>query len=68
MYFIIQTGEYFCIKCYFRAILEIDVTKNRIFWGISLVKLKCEIHSPGNVLLIIDYCINSLSLYQFRDV
>ena len=25
----------FSIKCYFRANLKIDVTKNRIFWGIS---------------------------------
>ena len=40
------------IKCYFRANLKIDVTKNRIFWGISWVKLKSEIHSPGNFLLM----------------
>ena len=42
----------FSIKCYFRKNLEIDVTENRIFWGISYVKLKPEIHSPGNFLLI----------------
>ena len=30
-----------------------DVTNNRIFWGISLVKLKSEIHSPGNFLLVL---------------
>ena len=36
------------IKCYFRDNLKIDVTKNRIFRGISWVKLKSEIHSPGN--------------------
>ena len=41
----------FSIKCYFRANLKINVTKNRIFRGISLVKLKSEIHSPGNFLL-----------------
>ena len=42
----------FSIKCYFRANLKIDVTKNRILWGISQVKLKSEIHSPGNFLLL----------------
>ena len=42
----------FSIKCYFRANLKIDVAKNRIFWCISWVKLKSEIHSPGNFLLI----------------
>ena len=52
MHFTIQIDEYFSIKWYFRANLNIDVTKNRIFWGISLVKSKSEIHSPGNFLLI----------------
>ena len=46
-----QLMNIFSIKCYFRANLKIDVTKNIIFWGISLVKLKSEIHSPGNFLL-----------------
>ena len=41
----------FSIKCYFRASLKIDATKNGIFWGISWIKLKSEIHSPGNFLL-----------------
>ena len=41
----------FSIKCYFRDNLKIDVTKNRIFLGISWVKLKSEIHSPGNFFL-----------------
>ena len=31
------------------ANLEIGVTKNGIFWGISQVKLKSEIHSPGKI-------------------
>ena len=31
--------------------LKIDATKNIIFWGISQVKSKSEIHSPGNFLL-----------------
>ena len=39
------------IKSYFRTNLKIDVTKNRIFWGISQLKLKSEIHSPDNFLL-----------------
>ena len=42
----------FSIKCYFRANLKIDVTKNRIFRCILWVKLKSEIHSPGNFLLV----------------
>ena len=42
----------FSIKYYFRANLKIDVTKSRIFRGISKVKLKSEIHSPGNFLLV----------------
>ena len=42
----------FSRKCYFRTNLQIDVTKNRIFWGISLVNSKSEIHSPGNFLLV----------------
>ena len=42
----------FSIKCYFRANLKIDVTKNRIFRGISWVKLKSVTHSPGNFLLV----------------
>ena len=41
----------FSIKCYSRTNLKIDITKNRIFWGISSVKLKPEINSPGNFLL-----------------
>ena len=41
----------FSIKCYLRVIFKIDFTKNRIFWGISLVKSKPEIHFPGNFLL-----------------
>ena len=42
----------FSIKCYFRANLRTVVTKNRIFWSITQVKLKSEIHSPGNFLLL----------------
>ena len=43
----------FSRKCYFRANLRIDVTKNIIFWGISQVKSQCEIHFRGNFLLIV---------------
>ena len=42
----------FSIKCYIRANLKINVTKNRTLWGISLVKSKSEINSPGIFLLI----------------
>ena len=48
MHFAIQIDEYFYIKCYFRVNLKTYVTKNIIFWGISLVESKPEIHSPGN--------------------
>ena len=41
----------FSIKCCFRANLKIDVAKNRIFQGISQVKSKSEIQSPGNFFL-----------------
>ena len=41
----------FSIKCYFKANLKIDEAKNRIFWGISQVKSKSDIHSPGNFLM-----------------
>ena len=41
----------FSIKCYFRANLKIDATKNRLFWSISPVKSKPEIHSNGTFLL-----------------
>ena len=43
----------FIIKCYFRANLKIDVTKNRIFWGISLIKLRSDIDSSGNLVLLL---------------
>ena len=69
----------FNIKCYFRANLKIDVTKNRIFWSISQVKLKSEIHSPGNFLLpeyiflgtvhtLLFYPITVLSLFQLIEM
>ena len=41
----------FSIKCYFWANLNIDVTKNRIFQGISQIKSKSEIHFPSNFFL-----------------
>ena len=41
----------FSIKCYIIN-LKIDVTKNRTFSEISLVKSKSEIHSPGSFLLM----------------
>ena len=44
----------FRIKSHFKANLKIDVTKNRVFWSISQVKPKSEIHSPGNFLLFSD--------------
>ena len=37
----------FSIKCYLRANLKIDVTKNGVFWGTSRVKSKSEIHFPA---------------------
>ena len=43
----------FSEKCYLRANLKIDVTKNRIFCGISQIKLKSEIHSLSNFLLVL---------------
>ena len=57
----------FSVKCYFRANLKIDdVTKNRSFWGISQVKSKSEIHSPGNFLLPRGYlCLCVWSDYSF---
>ena len=42
----------FSIKCYIIN-LKIDVTKNRTFSEISLVKSKSEIHSPGSFLLMV---------------
>ena len=45
----------FIIKCYIRANLKIDVTENKIFWCISLAKLKSEIHSPGYILLTMGF-------------
>ena len=62
----------FNIKCYFRANLKIDVTKNRIFRGISWVKLKSEIHSPGNFLLL-QHIVDLLGdvfyiFFRFRNV
>ena len=53
----------FSIKCYFRANLKIDVTKNIIFWGISLSKWKSKIHSPGNFLLVV-YCIAKMKIFR----
>ena len=47
------TMNIFSIKCYIRANLKVDVTKNRTFCGISLVKSISEIHSPGNFLLMV---------------
>ena len=35
------------------ANIKIDVTKTRIFFGISQVKSKSEIHSSGNFLLFV---------------
>ena len=52
----------FSIKCYFRANLKIGVTKNRIFWDISQVKSKSEIHPPGNFLLVL---FNEQEKYPF---
>ena len=42
----------FSIKCYIIN-LKIDVTKNRTFSEISLVKSKSEIHSPSSFLLMV---------------
>ena len=42
----------FSIKCHLIN-LKIDVTKNRTFSGISLVKSKVETHFPGNFLLMV---------------
>ena len=42
----------FSIKCYIIN-LKIDVTKNRTFSEILLVKSKSEIHSPGSFLLMV---------------
>ena len=52
MHFKLKLINIFSLKCYFGANLKIDITKNRIFWGISQAKLKSEIYSPGNFLLI----------------
>ena len=47
----------FDIKCNFRANLKTDVTKHRIFWGISQVRSKYAIHSPDiNSLQMISHC------------
>ena len=61
MHFTIRIDQYFQHKVLFRANLKIDVTKNRIFRGISWVKLKSEIHSPGNFLLVLR------QIYTTRD-
>ena len=54
----------FSIKCYFRANLKIDVTKNIIFRGISWVKLKSEIHSPGNFLQAVGNRVKIVSSFE----
>ena len=46
------------IKCYFRANLKMYVTKNIILGDISQVRLKFEIHSPGDFLLSTHFCKN----------
>ena len=51
----------FSINCYFRANLKIDVAKNRIFWGISQVNSKSEIHSPDNFFLTVYQLPTSLA-------
>ena len=51
MHYTIKIDEYFLHKVPFWANLKIDVTENRIFWGISHVDSMSEIHSPGNFLL-----------------
>ena len=58
IHFIIQIGDNFSIQCYFRANLKIYITETRVFWGISQVKSKSEIHSPGNFLMCIVYWLN----------
>ena len=56
------------MKHYFMVNLKIDVTENRIFWGISSVKLKSEIHSPGNFLLSLNIICRMQERKQPRKV